>query len=231
MNKWWRKLLPGGERLALPSGRVTKWFWVIIVALSLPFIILDTASLYDTAIAQGATFGDAALRALVGFFALALAYGLLGGMLFFLVCLFTSVVIPDVVSGVRAVNDAVRSTPAAWQRFRENASRATSRVRQRTVSFWRVLSGIPVKVRAMTARDWLFTLYSVLAFALLAGMLWFAWGWAGVVVSWLPDWLFDDRRWLLQAIVDWFICMIPWALALSLLKAVFKAFIRRGIKR
>ena len=231
MNKWWRKLLPGGERLALPPGRVTKWFWAIIVALSLPFMIIDTVGLYDTAVAQGATFGDAALRALVGFFALGLAYGLLGGMLFFLVCLFTSVVIPDVVSGVRAVNNAARRTPAAWQRFREDAARAASRVRQRTVSLLRVLTGIPVKVRAMTARDWLLTLYCVLAFALLAGMLWFAWGWAGVVVSWLPDWLFDDRRWFLQAIVDWFICMIPWVLALSVLNAAFKAFIRRGSKR
>lgn len=231
MNKWWRKLLPGGERLALPPRRVTQWFWAVMAVLSLPFMILDTASLYDTAIAQGAIFGDAALRALAGFFALGLVYGLLGGMLFFLVCLFTSVVIPDVVSGVRAVNNAARRTPAAWQRFRENAARATSRVRQRTVSFLRFLSGIPVKVRAMTARDWLFTLYCVLAFAILAGMLWFAWGWAGVVVSWLPDWLFDDRRWFLQAIVDWFICMIPWTLALSVLNAVFKAFIRRGSKR
>lgn len=231
MKNWWRKILPAGERLALPPRHVTQWFWVAVAVLSLPFMVLDTARLYDTAIAQGATFGDAALRAVAAFFALGLAYSMLGGMLFFLVCLTTSVLIPDVVSVARAVNGAVRRTPAVWRQFRDNVALASSRARQRTVAFLRFFAGIPVMVRAMRARDWLFMLYCVFAILILAGMLWFAWGWAGVVVSWLPDWLFDDRRWFLQAIVDWFICMIPWVLALSVLNAVFKAFIRRGSKR
>ncbi len=227
MNKWWRKLLPGGERLSLPPRRVTQWFWVLFGILSLPAMILSTARMYDTAIAQGASFGDAALEALVGFFSLGLAYGLLGGMFFFVVCLFTSVVIPDVVSGCRAVNAAARRAPAAWQRFRDNSARATSRLRQGTVTILRHLAGLPVKIRAMTARDWLFALYCVLAFAILAAMLWFAWGWAGAVVSWLPDWLTDRHVWFYQFMVDWLICIIPWSLALTVLNAVFKAIIRR----
>ncbi len=86
-------------------------------------MILDTAGVYDTAIAQGATFGDAALRAVVAFFSLGLAYGIMGGMLFLMVAFLTSVVIPDVVSGARSVNNAVRRAPAAWQRLRDNTAK------------------------------------------------------------------------------------------------------------
>ena len=227
MMKWWRKLLPGGERLGLPPRRVTQWYWGLFALLTLPFMIIDTAQLYDTAIAQNATFGDATARAFAGFLALVIAYGLMGGMLFFFICFITTVVIPDVVSGYRAVNDAARRAPAAWQRLRDNTARATSRLRQRSVSFLRFLAGLPVKVRAMTARDWLITIHMVLSFAILAAMLWFAWGWAGVAVSWLPDWLFGDTRWAIQLLADWLICMIPWVLSSSVLSAVFKALIRR----
>lgn len=227
MKNWWRRLLPGGERLKMPPRRVTQWFWGLFGLLSLPFMILDTARLYDTAIAQGATSGDAALRALVAFFSLGLAYGIMGGMLFFMVAIFTSVVIPDVVSGARSVNNAVRRAPAAWQRFRDNAARATSRLRQATVAVLRYLAGVPVRIRAMTARDWLFTVFFVLSVAILALMLWLTWGWAGAVVAWLPDWLVDRHVWFIQLMVGWFICMIPWSVSTSVLSAIFKALIRR----
>jgi ABC-type antimicrobial peptide transport system permease subunit len=190
-------------------------------------MILDTARMYDTAIAHGATFGDAALRALVAFFGLGLAYGIMGGMLFLMVTVFTSVVIPDVMSGARAVNNAVRRTPAAWQRFRDNTARATSRLRQATVALMRYLTGVPVRIRAMTARDWLFTVFFVLSLAILALLLWLTWGWAGAVVAWLPDWLVDGKGWFVQLIVAWFICMIPWSVSMSVLSAIVKALIRR----
>jgi hypothetical protein len=211
----------------MPPRRVTQWFWAIFALFSLPFMILGTAHTYDTAIAQGATFGDAALRALVGFFSLGLAYGIMGGMFFFLVALVTSVVIPDVMSGARSVNNAVRRAPAAWQRFRDNAAKARSRLRQGTVAFFRYLAGVPVRVRAMTARDWLFTLFFVLSIAILALLFWLTWGWAGAVVAWLPDWLVDRDVWFTQLIVAWFICMIPWFVSMSVLSAIIKALIRR----
>ncbi len=227
MKNLWRRLLPGGERLSWPPRRVTQWFWGLFALLSLPFMVLDTASVYDTAIAQGATFGDAALRAVVAFLSIGLAYAIMGGMLFLMVAFFTSVVIPDVVSGARAVNNAVRRTPAAWQRLRDNTAKATSRLRQGTVAFFRYLAGVPVRVRAMTARDWLFTLFSVLSVAILVAMLWFVWGWAGAAVSWLPDGFVDSKGWILQLIVGIFICIIPWSLSISVLSAVMKAIIRR----
>lgn len=227
MKNWWRRLLPGGERLSWPPRRVTQWFWGVFALLALPFMILDTARMYDTAIAHGATFGDAALRALVAFFGLGLAYGIMGGMLFLMVTVFTSVVIPDVMSGARAVNNAVRRTPAAWQRFRDNTARATSRLRQATVALMRYLTGVPVRIRAMTARDWLFTVFFVLSLAILALLLWLTWGWAGAVVAWLPDWLVDGKGWFIQLIVAWFICMIPWSVSMSVLSAIVRALIRR----
>ncbi len=227
MKNWWRRLLPGGERLSWPPRRVTQWFWGLFVLITLPYLILGSASTYDTAIAHGASFGYAALRALAAFFGLGLAHAILGGMFFFLVALFTSVVIPDVVSGARAVKGAVRRTPAAWQRMRDNTAKATSRLRQGTVAFLRYLSGVPVRLHAMTAQDWLFSLFFVLSVAMLALMIWLVWGWAGAAVAWLPQGFVDGKGWLLQLIVGTFMCVIPWSLSMSVLSAVIKALIRR----
>jgi hypothetical protein len=79
----------------------------------------------------------------------------------------------------------------------------------------------------MTARDWLFAVFFVLSLAILALLLWLAWGWAGAVVAWLPDWLVDGKGWFVQLIVAWFICMIPWSVSMSVLSAIVKALIRR----
>ncbi len=95
------------------------------------------------------------------------------------------------------------------------------------MAFLRYLSGVPVRVRAMTARDWLGTLFFVLSVALLVLMVWLVWGWAGAAVAWLPDWLVDSKGWVIQLLVAWFICMIPWSLSMSVLSAIIKALIRR----
>lgn len=234
MNKWWKRskrLLPGGDRLSMPPRAVTRWFWGIMLLLSLPFIIMGTAGVYDTAVAQGLTFGDAALRALGAFTALSLAYGFLAGVLFFGIAFITSVVIPDVVSAYRAADGAVRRAPAAWQRFRDNAARAHSRVRQRTVAILRYLGQVPVRIAAMRGEDWLFALFFALSLLTLAGMLYLGWGWAGAVVAWLPAWLVDDRPWFFQLLVDFFMCMIPFSIAISLLSSLVKVVVRRIRRR
>lgn len=231
MKNWWRKLLPGGERLSMPPRAVTLSFWGIMLLVSLPYIIIGTAGVYEAAAAQGLTFGDAALRALGAFTALSLAYGLLAGVLFLGIAFITSVVIPDVVSAYRAADGAVRRAPAAWQRFRDNAARARSRVRQRTISVLRYLGHIPARVGAMRGEDWLFALFFALSLLILAGMLYLGWGWAGAVVGWLPTWLVDDRPWFFQLFVDFFICMIPFSIATSILGSLMKVFVRRFRRR
>lgn len=231
MNKWWKRLLPGGERLAMPPRAVTRWFWGIMLLVSLPYIIVGTAGVYDSAAAHGVAFGDAALRALGAFAALSFAYGLLAGVLFFGIAFITSVVIPDVVSAYRATDSAVRRVPAAWQRFRDNAARARSRVRQRSISVLRYLGYIPARVGAMKAEDWLFALFFAGSLLILAGMLYLGWGWAGAVVAWLPNWLVDDRPWFFQLLADFFICMIPFSLAISFLGSLIKVVVRRIRRR
>lgn len=228
MKNFWRRLLPGGERLHMPPAAVTRWFWAIMALLSLPMMIIDSAHMYDSLIAQGANFWAAAGSAFGSFVITGvILLGLLGGMLFFIVSLFTSVVIPDTVSGYRSARDTIRRIPAAWQRFRDNCARAWSRLRQAAVAFFRFLGGLPVRIRAMTAEQWLFGLYAILSFGTLGGMLWLTWGWSGAVVGWLPHWMSDGKDWMLQLIVGIFICMIPWSITMTVLSSLVKALIRR----
>ncbi len=215
----------------MPPRRVTLGFWGLCALFTLPLMIMDTARMYDTAIAEPATFGDAALRALASFFGLGLAFGIMWGMLFLAVAYITSVVIPDTVSAVQSIRAAARRAPAAWQRFRDNVARARSRLRQGLVACLRFLGQIPVRVRAMGAQEWLFGLFVLLSLATLAGMLYLGWGWAGAVVAWLPHWLVDGKDWVIQLIVDWLICMLPFSITTSILSGLIKALVRRIRRR
>lgn len=227
MKNWWRKFLPGGERLRMPSPSVTKWFWGLLALVSLPFMILDAARVYDFAVAQGATFGDAVGQSAAVFFAGALAYGLLGGMLFLLVALFTSVVIPDVVSGYLAVSGAVRRAPDALRRLRASSARAASSAQRGTLAFFRFLGNIPGRVAAMRAEDWFFALFMLVSLSTLAGFLYLGWDWAGAVVAWMPDWLADRHSFVFQLLIDWFMCIIPFSIAITIWSSIAKAVIRR----
>ena len=83
----------------------------------------------------------------------------------------------------------------------------------------------------MGAQEWLFGLFVLLSLATLAGMLYLGWGWAGAVVAWLPHWLVDGKDWVIQLIVDWLICMLPFSITTSILSGLIKALVRRIRRR
>lgn len=224
MNKRWRSLLPFGGRLAMPPRPVSLWFWGLFGALTAVFLVLDTAAIYDSVRAHE-TFGIAAWTALKAGIALLLAYGLLGGLMFFMVALFNSVIIPDVVTGYRAVVSVARATPAAWRRFRDTSAKVRSRFCQGAVSTYRWLSGVPVRLRAMSANDWVASLHAGVSMVVIVGILYLAWDVSGFFVGGIPRWFASHglmHLFMVQLMADVLICIIPIALALTFMSPAFR---------
>ncbi len=224
MNKRWRSLLPFGGRLAMPPRRVSLWFWGLFGAFSAVFMILDTAAIYDSVRAHE-TFGTSVWTTFKAGLALLFAYGLLGGMLFFMVALFKSVVIPDVVKIYRGVSSVVRATPGAWLKFRDTTAKVWSRFCQGTVSTLRWLGGVPARLRAMSLNDWVASLHAGVSFVVIVGILYLAWPVAGFFVGGIPRWLAShglSHLFMVQLMTDLIICIIPIALTLTFMSPAFR---------
>src|SRR5262249_31117152 len=107
MKIWWRKLLPGGERLKMPSRRVTLGFLLLYGLPTLVSIGSGPLAVYAQPVSHGLARSAAFLKALTAAGALLLAYALIGAIFFYCLTMFTSIVIPDTIAAYRAVRRGI----------------------------------------------------------------------------------------------------------------------------
>ena len=207
MKSWWRWILPFGDRLALPPRSVRLGFYAVWGTLMAYFMLSIGISSYNIDVAKNVAPAQAALEAVGLAGLLALSLTAMGGLYFLIVCMFTSVIIPDTVKVVRAV-------PGAWRSFCSGCGAAA-----------RWTANAPANLRKV---DWLFVLAFSGMLGIFASTLYFAWPLATAVYNWLPDWFHTDRSdWMLIFIFDWVICIIPNVLLTSVWMSIMRGIVRR----
>jgi hypothetical protein len=88
-------------------------------------------------------------------------------------------------------------------------------------SAWNALKRLPANVAAMDAKDWGLVAYMAVAFSVYGGIGFFMWPTAASVAAWLPAWVLGSVSFMSILLVDAFISMFIWAIALVILMALF----------
>ncbi|HEY9787631.1 MAG TPA: hypothetical protein V6D17_19745 [Candidatus Obscuribacterales bacterium] len=225
MKQWWRKLLPEGERLQMPSPRITKGFLLIYGLLVVLDLIRIAASLYSQAPSH-ATPAAVLFDVLKVCGVMLVAYAATGCMFFFMLSLFTSVIIPDAVAAYRALRRGIAAIPGAWTRFWAGFRALCASARKASGNFFSWLGALPARLAALTLEEWLIAPFALGMLAIMAGLLYLGWGWANTVNSWLPSWMQADD-WIYLFLIDWLICIIPLTVAMTLWGEIFRFLVRR----
>lgn len=224
---WWRKILPYGDRMKMPPRKVTIGFLLLFGLLSLYTLVQLSAGVYESALAENLSSGDAIVQVLKALGLGLVGLSMLGAIYFFVVAVFCSVIIPDLVSAYRAVRRGIAAAPGAYRKCRAALSLAWTRFCQMMGTFKRYIRTVPSRVAALKAEDWLLVPFASGVIAIIGGALYLGWGWASAVVAWLPAWLSHDGSFALTLIVDWMIVMLPVVILITIWGEVFRFVIRR----
>jgi hypothetical protein len=178
-------------RLRLPSKR-GLWIFGAIMALvilgTVPQFAVDS---YRVALDSGLTTTQALGQAVTTSALLLLVLAILGAVYLYVLSLLCSILIPDLVSMVRALWRGIVQIPAALRSCG-----------QAIASAWRYVTSTPTRWRAMSADDKSFAKFMVLFMLVVATLGYFLWPTALTIYSWLPRWLQMSEWWMGALFID-----------------------------
>jgi hypothetical protein len=178
-------------RLRLPPKPVYLTFGAIMTLLLLSTFPQSAFDFYQVGLDRGLTplhsVGQAFLLTALLLFALTV----LGGSMLYLLSLLFSVVIPDLVSLLRAIWSGIQQIPAALVACRNGLTRAGQFV-----------GSAPSRWRSMSADDKNFAKFMTVFFAVALAIGYVLWPFAHAAHSSLPHWMQSDEWWMGTLFID-----------------------------